>query len=131
MINFQICQSFFVKKRNTNRPLEHNQERARLGDLQLLVQLLLPDLAVRLEAVQPEVVRLADVVLDEAERAGPLFDPGSVRRRLRQVQLDHGRALGLISVVDQSRPAKDAWKYEEREKKNKEETVNCVVGRGG
>lgn len=92
-----------VERHDALRPLEHDQERPRLGDLDLLVQLLLPDLAVGLQAVQPEVVRLADVVLDEAERPGPLFDPGSVGRRLRHVQLDNGGALGLTAPPEQSK----------------------------
>lgn len=92
-----------VERHDALRPLEHDQERPRLGDLDLLVQLLLPDLAVGLQAVQPEVVRLADVVLDEAERPGPLFDPGSVGRRLRHVQLDDGGALGLTTPAEQSK----------------------------
>lgn len=92
-----------VERHDALRPLEHDQERPRLRNLHLLVQLLLPNLAVGLQAVQPEVVRLADVVLDEAERPGPLFDPGSVGRRLRHVELDDGGALGLTTPPEQSK----------------------------
>ena len=63
----------------------------------LVVDLLVKDEHLPVHVVDPDVVRLPGVVLDEARHAAAALVPAGVRGRLGLVDLDHGRGEGLAT----------------------------------